>query len=147
AYELRHLVIPLFGLATLPATFAYASLARVPGLALLATLGLATMPRFYGDWFNNSKDVPFACFLTLSMFTLAALFGGRRSGPWPVVACGLAFGLTLGARPGGLPILVLFFVVAAALWLIEGGVGHGRPRAGLLRGLGVFAIAWTLMVL
>ena len=36
SYELRHLLIPLFGMATLPAVFAYASLARMPGLEYYA---------------------------------------------------------------------------------------------------------------
>ena len=152
-YELRHLFMPLFGLATLPAVFAYASLARVPGLPLLAVLALATMPRFYGDWFNNSKDVPFACLFALAMYTLAALFRVRSFTPWRVVACGLAFGLTLGVRPGGFPILALFFVAAALLSFaipdpngVAGGV-RSPVTTVLLQGIGVFAVAWAVMVL
>lgn len=102
-YELRHLFIALFGLATVPAVFAYASLARMPGLPLLAVLALATMPRFYGDWFNNSKDVPFACLFALSMYMLAVLLRRRPLAPWHVLACGVAFGLALDVRPGGVP--------------------------------------------
>ena len=153
AYERRHLFIPLFGLATVPAVFAYASLARIPGLPLLAVLALATMPRFYGDWFNNSKDVPFACLFALSMYLLAALFRIRPFTPWRVVACGLAFGLALDVRPGGLPILALFFVAAALLSFALPGreaiaAGAHRPvMAVLLQGIGVFAVAWAVMVL
>jgi hypothetical protein len=153
AYELRHLFIPLFGLATVPAVFAYASLARIPGLPLFAVLGLTTMPRFYGDWFNNSKDVPFACLFALSMYMLAALFRIRPFSPWRVVACGLAFGLTLDVRPGGLPILALFFVAAALLAFAipdPEGVAAGARRpvtTVLLYGIGVFAVAWAVMVL
>jgi len=151
AYELRHLLIPLFGLATLPAVFAYASLARIPGLPLLATLALATMPRLYGDWFNNSKDVPFACLFALSMYLLAALFRARPFTPWRVLACGLAFGLALDVRPGGLPILAAFFVAAAllSLTIAHRDVTAARPPVTtvLLRGAGVFAVAWAVMVL
>lgn len=152
-YELRHLVIPLFGLATVPAVFAYASLARMVGLPLLAVLALATMPRFYGDWFNNSKDVPFACLFAWSMYTLAALVRSRRLTPWRVVACGLAFGLTLDVRPGGFPLLALFFIAAALLWFALAGregvavVDRSPLTTVLLPGIGVFAVAWVLMVL
>lgn len=151
-YELRHLFIPLFGLATVPAVFGYASLARIPGLPLLAVLALATMPRFYGDWFNNSKDVPFACLFALSMYTLAGLFRARPFTPWRIVACGLAFGLTLAVRPGGFPILGLFFVSAALLSLAVPGaervaVERSPVTAVPLQAIGVFAIAWAVMVL
>jgi hypothetical protein len=147
-YELRHLFIPLFGLATLAAVFGYASLARTPGLPLLAVLALATMPRFYGDWFNNSKDVPFACLFALSMFTLAVLFRTRPFTPWRVVACGLGFGLALDVRPGGFPLLVLFFV-AAALLVLALPTRDGRVSLATvaLQGVGVFAVAWVVMVL
>lgn len=145
-YELRHLIIPLFGLATLPAVFAYASLAPMRGLPLLAALGVATMPRFYGDWFANSKDVPFACLFALSMATLAALFVARQPSPWRVVACGVAFGLTLAVRPGGFPLLVACLVAAALLSLVTRGRERALPPV-LLQGLGVLALAWVVMVL
>ena len=146
-YELRHLVMPLFGLATIPAVFVYASLARIPGLPLLSVLALATMPRFYGDWFNNSKDVPFACLFALSMYLLAALFRARPFTPWRVLACGLAFGLALDVRPGGLPILALFFVAAALLSFAIPERARSPLMPVLLQGAGVFAVAWAVMVL
>ena len=151
-YELRHLIIPFFGLATLPAVFWFASLAQIPGLPLLAVLALATMPRFYGDWFNNSKDIPFACLLAWSMLALAALWRTGRVTPWRVLACGLAFGLTLDVRPGGFPLLAMFFAAAALLpFATARGGRHGANQPSLttagLWGLGVFAIAWVLMVL
>jgi hypothetical protein len=146
-YELRHLVMSLFGLATIPAVFVYASLARIPGLPLLAVLALATMPRFYGDWFNNSKDVPFACLFALSMCLLAVLFRARPVTPWRVVACGLAFGLALDVRPGGFPILALFFVAAALLSFAIPERARSPLMPVLLQGAGVFAVAWAVMVL
>jgi len=150
-YELRHLILPLFGLATLPAVFAYAARAGTGGLPFLAALGAATMPRFYGDWFANSKDVPFACLFAWSMAALAALFTARRAGPGRVAACGVAFGLAAAVRPGGLPILGACFVAAAALSLALGGRERGpvadRVPSLLLQGVGVLAIAWAVMVL
>ena len=147
-YELRHLIVPLFGLGSLAAVFGYASLARVAGLPLFAVLALATMPRFYGDWFNNSKDVPFACLFALSMFALVALLRARPFAPGRVVACGLAVGLALDVRPGGFPVLALFFVVAALLSLAFPPRDGRVPLAtAALQGLGVFAVAWVVMVL
>lgn len=148
SYELRHLVIPLFGLASLAAVFGYASLARVRGLPLFAAVGLATMPRFYGDWFNNSKDVPFACLVALSMYALAALVLRRWAGPGAVVACGLAFGLALGVRPGGFPLLALFLVSALLLSFAVARGDAQRPLTTVLgQAAGVFALAWVVMVL
>jgi hypothetical protein len=147
-YELRHLFVPLFGLGTLAAVFGYASLARTPGLPLLAVLALATMPRFYGDWFNNSKDVPFACLFALSMLTLAALVRSRPFSAWLVVACGLAFGLALDVRPGAFPLLALFFVAAALLsFALPTRDGRVALTTVALQGLGVVVVAWVVMVL
>jgi 4-amino-4-deoxy-L-arabinose transferase-like glycosyltransferase len=145
-YELRHLLIALIGLATLPAVFGYASLARIPGLPLFSVLALATMPRFYGDGFNNSKDVPFACLFAWSMYALAARFRARTFTPWQAVACGVAFGLALNARPGGFPLLVVFLAAATILGY---ATAHRRERAAVaaLHGLGALVIAWVLMVL
>ena len=93
-YELRHLFIPFFGLGTVPAVFAYASL-----------------------------------------------------------GCGLAFGLALDVRPGAFPILALFFAAAALLsFAIPDREGVAAGSRGpvmsiLLKGIGVFAVAWAVMVL
>jgi hypothetical protein len=155
-YEVRHLFMALIGLATLPTVFGYASLARIPALPLFSVLALATMPRFYGDWFNNSKDVPFACLFAWSMFALAARSCARSSTLWPVVACGVAFGLTLDARPGGFPLLAVFLASATVLGYTtvqrpeRTAEDRGRRTAAARHGLavlGILVIAWTLMVL
>lgn len=153
-YELRHLFVALIGLATLPAVFGYASLARIPGLAPLSVLALATMPRFYGDWFHNSKDVPFACLFAWSMYALAARFHARTFTSWQTAACGVAFGLALNARPGGFPLLAVFLVAATLLGYATasrqenaGERERGTVLIAALHGLAILAAAWALMVL
>jgi hypothetical protein len=136
------------------------------GVALLALIALATMPRFHGDWFGNSKDIPFACLFAWSMLALAALLRAPRLTKRRVIACGGAFGLTLAVRPGGFPLLVALFVAAAAVSLVtsrstrrggEDGIDdlgddslqgmRERGVALLAAGATAFILAWIIMVL
>ena len=80
-----------------------------PRAGLLAGLLLATMPGWWGHMFFNSKDVPFAVGM------LAALLAWVRClDQWPrptlgsALLLGLAVGLTLGIRVGGI-LLGLYF--------------------------------------
>jgi hypothetical protein len=87
------------------------------------------------------------------MYTVAALVRALPFTPWRVVTCGLAFGLALDVRPGGFPILALVFVAAMALLFAVPGreevaaVEHAPVTTVVLQGIGVFSVAWTVMVL
>ncbi|MCP4038966.1 MAG: hypothetical protein GY733_18650 [bacterium] len=145
-YEIRHFVIAVSGLLAVLGLVRLAS--QLPGRSsvVYAALALATMPRFYGHAFVNSKDIPFACGFVWTVVCLLALAKAPRS--WPrAVAAGAALGLALAIRPGGLPLLALMHVaiLAVALWSRgETGIGSLAPAAG--RSAAVWGIAWVGMV-
>lgn len=152
-YEIRHLFVALIGLTTIPALIRYCRLSQTSWLAGLAVLAFVTMPRFYGDWFTNSKDIPFASLMAWSMYAVAAMFMRRQFTWTEALNCSLAFGLTLCARPGGFPLLATYFVGAGLLSYLCAGAERQRAfnrRAALrlgMQGLSIFAIAWILMIL
>jgi hypothetical protein len=107
---------------------------------LLAMVLLATAPRYWGDAMNNPKDLPFAAAATAA---LAVLAGIPARYPWlPVgraVTLGLAIGLALAIRPGGLLFLVYAGVVLA--------VQIARARAWTPRQLAATAAMFLLTTL
>jgi hypothetical protein len=104
------------------------------------------MPRFYGHAFINSKDIPFACCFVWSMGGLMALTMEPRS--WRrVVFAGLALGLTLCVRPGGLPLLLILYacLMAFGIWS-RGEIGAKALVRPALASVVVWLIAWGGMV-
>lgn len=146
-FEVRHLFFGLLGVWILPAVALYGRLFRVPRLAPLAVVALCMLPRFVGHLCNNSKDVPFA--LATAWFLLAATWLALRGASWRrVLACGGALGLTAWARPGGVPLMVVYLigVVALASLLRLPGSPAERRRLWLAIPLAA-AVGWLLMIL
>lgn len=142
--EVRHLMSALAGLLGVAATMRLGGLVGRPWLPALAGLALLTWPRFYGHAFINSKDVPFACGVAWAAFASARwLLRGTR--PGDAAMAGLAAGLALSVRPGGLPVLGALLLGA---WLLA----RWRPPAArpadrtLLQLLAAAALAWAVMV-
>jgi 4-amino-4-deoxy-L-arabinose transferase-like glycosyltransferase len=132
-YLTRHLCIAITGLLTLLAVVLFGRLHNSSCVPLFAALALLLTPRFYGHSFNNSKDIPFACFFTWAMLALAWMLGAKRILWRHVLLSGLAIGLTLSIRMGGL----LLLAFAAAVLLAKGGM-RKLPI--------IVVIAWAVMV-
>jgi hypothetical protein len=90
----------------------------------------------YGHLFFSPIDVPFMTAMTWA--TLAIIMMTRRVVPsWPaVLATGLALGLAVGTRPGGI-IAQVYCVGAASLCAVEILAKH---RSGLRGALGALAV-------
>ena len=130
-YATRHLLGGLIGLAGLALTWRLARRLGGPGSGLLALALLATLPGWWGHMFFNSKDVPFA----VGMLAAVAVWV-RVLAEWPrprvssAMLLGLAVGLTLGIRVGGV-ILAAYFALSLAVLLLEerqqsGWIGAAR---------------------
>lgn len=150
-FAVRHLFLGLLGALSLPGVWLIARRLGDWRAALFAVLAAGTLPRFYGHWFNNSKDLPFAVCTVWFMVALLGLLARPRARARDVLWCGLATGLLLCARPGGLPLVVVFLGGGALLRLLalgagEGGLARAAGRLALSL-LAVLAIAWPLMVL
>lgn len=151
-YERRHLLLGLLALLVLPAAWVYARRFGCRRLALFALPAVTLQPRFYGHWFNNSKDLPFAV-LTLWFLVAAAGLATRRDASWGRIGlCGVAMGLALCVRPGGLPLLLAYLAGALAIRAVS--IGRSTPEdwpAAIARWtprvLVLVALAWSIMVL
>jgi 4-amino-4-deoxy-L-arabinose transferase-like glycosyltransferase len=149
-HEIRHLAIASTGLLALLATMACARALGSRWLPALAGLALLSQPRFYGHLFNNSKDVPFAATFAITMAILMALLVRPEPRWWKTAAAGLAIGVCAATRPGGLPLLAFFLLLALA------GAAWLRAPAGRLRGVDLrqvglhtaaaLVLAWGLLV-
>ena len=151
-YATRHLLGGLVGLLGIALTWRLARRLGGARAGLIAGLLLATMPGWWGHMFFNSKDVPFAVGM------LAALLAWVRClDQWPrpalgsTLLLGLAVGLTLGVRVGGV-LLGLYGAVTLLMRVAADLRGRGRaaviaelPR-GLLRLLPALPVALLVLV-
>ena len=140
-YEIRHLLLGLTALLGALAVVRLGSLLGSAWVAVFASLVFVLLPGFFGDAFNNSKDVPFAvCFAWAALALIR--FTGEPERWARALACGLALGAALAVRPGGLPMLLGLFTLAAVLSTLA-GVGW---RALASRGAAAWLLAWAVMV-
>jgi hypothetical protein len=142
-YATRHLCIALTGLLTVVATMMLARRFGDSKAALFAGLALVMMPRFYGHSFNNSKDIPFACFFALAMLAVSWLLGTKRIGWRHAIVTGLAIGLALSMRMGG---MLLFLFLGAGLAAGQVLQAERRKSSVVPKLAAIVAIAWAVMV-
>jgi hypothetical protein len=107
-YETRHLLNGLVGILGL---IGCGRLAREVGGAragFIATLFLISTPNYYGQMFNNPKDIPFAAGFVWATYYMVQTIPPLPRPPLRLVAkLGAAIGVTMGVRIGGL-LLVCF---------------------------------------
>jgi len=146
AAEVRHFFIGLTALLAVLGLVRFAGLFRHPWLPVFAALALLTLPRFFGHAFNNSKDIPYACFFVWALVAIGSLVK-RRSLPWrDALLTGGALGLCMAVRAGG---MLLFAYLAAAMGLVLlGGKREGdwSFRTVVPRFLALLSVAWLVMV-
>jgi hypothetical protein len=113
-YETRHLLNGLVGVIGVAGCWKLARVMGGPRAALFAAAMLALTPDWYGQMFNNPKDIPFAAAMTWSTYFTVRLAHRLPSPPLALVLkLGLAIGLALGTRVGGVLLFVtLGFTVA-----------------------------------
>ena len=140
-YEIRHALLGLTALLGALAVIRIASLLGGVWVAVFASLVFVLLPSFYGHAFNNSKDVPFAVCFAWAVYALVR-FTGEPERWRRALACGLALGAALAVRPGGLPLLLGLFALAAVHSTLSGV----DRRALALRGVTAWALAWAVMV-
>jgi hypothetical protein len=149
-FEIRHLGIALIGWLAFPALMWASFRMQMYLVAPLAGLALWMTPRFWGHLFNNSKDIPFAAGFALMMAALVWVLTTKAKRWMPICAAGVAMGLTLAVRPGGLPMVVVYWTFALAGCLALAGPESWRDRKAWialgLRGTVGLALAWLIMV-
>ena len=105
-YETRHLLNGLVGVAGVAGVWKLTGLLAGRRAALVAALLLCLEPNYFGQMFNNHKDVPFAAGYVWSLAYLLESLGRFPKLPKRLIGkLGLAVGLTLGVRVGGFMLL------------------------------------------
>ena len=135
-YETRHLLNGLVGVLGLVGCWRLGRALGGPRAGFLALLLLLLTPNYYGQMFNNPKDIPFAVAgIWATYYTVLALPLLPRP-PWRlVIKLGLAIGLALGVRVGGL-LYLCYLVLFVALVAVQQAVAERRPAVA-------FAVGWT----
>src|SRR5215831_7657503 len=135
-YETRHLLNGLVGVLGLIGCWKLGRIVAGPRCGFIATLLLILIPNYYGQMFNNPKDIPFAVGVVWSTYYLIRIIPLLPRPPFATLAkLGAAIGMTLGVRIGGL-LLICYLGLLLAL--------DGSWRAIAARRIGVLgAAAWV----
>ncbi len=114
-YETRHLLNGLVGVLGVIGTWKLGRFMAGPRAGFFSALLLLTIPNYYGQMFNNPKDIPFAVAGIWSIYYMARIVPELPRPRWSLVfKLGFVIGLSLGVRVGGL----LFFGYAGLAGLL-----------------------------
>lgn len=152
-YDALHLVGGLVGITGAVGVWLLARALFGPIGAFIAALLCATTPSYYGDMFNNPKDLPFAVAYAWSLYVIVRLVQQLPRPGWRWwIGAGVAIGLAMSVRIAGLLLLVYLGIGLLAYALHRGW--HARSAevtARLIQALSFrFAaaagLAWGLML-
>jgi hypothetical protein len=149
AYELRHILCAMMGIAGIAASSMTARLIAGPRAGLIAAIALTLCGAWYGAMFNHTKDIPFAAAMTGATLFLVRL---ARQLPSPravdVAAFGLLAGAALGVRSFGLLLFVYlgFAIVIYLPWRESGGVCLRFAANSVLKTFPAVALAYLIMI-
>src|SRR5437868_4350471 len=102
-YETRHLLNGFVGILGLAGCWKLGRALGGPRAGFIALIFLLLTPNYYGQMFNNPKDIPFAVGAVWATYYMVRILPGLPRPPLPlVVKLGIAIGLALGVRVGGL---------------------------------------------
>lgn len=123
-YLLRHYWNALFGLGgILLAGLCGRQITGTWRTALFAALFLTLTPRYFGDAFNNPKDVPFAATALLFLYAFLRWLALLPHLRWKATLfLGLAMMLSLSIRPGGFLFVFYFGIFTIAVFFLRGDI-------------------------
>ncbi len=134
-YETRHLLNGLVGLFGLAGCWKLGRALGGPRTGFTALIFLLLTPNYYGQMFNNPKDIPFAVGGVWATYYMVRILPALPRPPLRLlIKMGLAIGLALGVRVGGLLFLCYLGLLLglSAAWQ---GVAARRLRVMVAAGL------------
>jgi hypothetical protein len=141
-YETRHLLNGLVGILGLIGCCKLARIVAGARAGSIATLFLLLTPNYYGQMFNNPKDIPFAVGMVWAIYYMVRIV---PSLPWPsfrlLTRLGAAIGMSMGVRIGG----VLLLCYLGLLLAVDGAwrAVAARQAAQLMKSAGTSA--WRVL--
>ena len=137
AFETRHLFNGVVGLVGILGSWKLGRRLGGARAGFIAALFLLLTPNYYGQMFNNPKDVPFAVGCIWATYYLIRLIPALpRPQPRLVVKLGAAAGLAMAVRIGGLLLLCYLGLLLSLFGLWQAAAAR---RLGLL-----LTIGWTV---
>jgi hypothetical protein len=153
-YETRHLLDGFVGVLGLAGSWQLGRALGGPRVGCLALLFLLLIPNYYGQMFNNPKDIPFAVAGVWATYYVVGMLASLPRPPWRlVVKLGAAIGLALGVRVGGL-LFLCYLGLLLGLSAVWQGIAARRLWVVLVAGwtslwrafLPTAAIAFAVML-
>src|SRR6516164_8478991 len=118
-YETRHLLNAFVGILGLVGCCKLGQAMGGARVGFLAALFLLLTPNYYGQMFNNPKEIPFAVGVVWATYYMVRILPLLPRPPLrPVIKFGVVVGMTMGVRVGGLIILCYLGLLLAVdgLW-------------------------------
>lgn len=144
-FLVRHYWIMLFGFAGIAYTGLLARKLTNSWIAgIIAILFIVFTPRYFGEAFNNPKDIPFAATYIMSLYYIIAWLENINAPKWKyTVLLGIAIMLCLGIRIGGL-LLIAYLGLAyiITLWRSKVYKDSAVFKKTVIHGLVVLAIGY-----
>jgi hypothetical protein len=135
-YETRHLLNALVGILGLAGCCKLGHAIGGARVGFVAAVFLLLTPNYYGQMFNNPKDIPFAVGVVWATCYLVRMVPLLPRPPLRLVTkFGIAVGMTMGVRVGGLLLLCYLCLLIA----LDGAWRAIVARRALL----LIEIAWT----
>jgi hypothetical protein len=142
-YETRHLLNGLVGLVGLAGCWKLGRALGGPRAGLIALLFLLLTPNYYGQMFNNPKDIPFAVGAVWATYYMVRILSALPRPPFPLlIKMGLAIGLALGVRVGG---LLFLCYLGLLLGLSAAWQGIAARRLGMMVAAGTTSL-WRVLL-
>ncbi|HEX3537207.1 MAG TPA: glycosyltransferase family 39 protein [Stellaceae bacterium] len=135
-YETRHLLNATFGIVGLAGCWKLGRALGGPRVAFFALVFLLLTPNYYGQMFNNPKDIPFAVSSVWASYYIVRILPSLPRPPRRLLLkLGLAIGLGMGVRVGGL-LFLCYLGLILGLWGCWKAVADRRPLA-------IIGLGWT----
>ena len=113
-YETRHLLNGLVGILGLVGCSKLARAVAGARAGFIAALLLLLTPNYYGQMFNNPKDIPFAVGVVWATYYMVRILPTLPAPPFQLLAkLGAAVGMSMGVRVGGLLLLCYLSLILA----------------------------------
>lgn len=115
-WDIRTLVTTLAGLLTLVGLELCSIELGFPFMGILSSLILLLTPRYFGDIFGNSKDIPFAVGMLFTLWAILKIVNNYKNKyVWNSILLGVIIGLTSATRING--IIIWTSMILLYLWI------------------------------
>ena len=142
-YETRHLLNGLVGILGLIGCCKLGRCIAGARAGFIAAVFLVLTPNYYGQMFNNPKDIPFAVGVVWAIYYMVRIVPALPRPPMQLVTkLGVAIGMSMGVRIGGLLLLCYLGLLLA----VDGVWRAVAARGAVQLANNAWASFWRILV-